>query len=487
MYPATVTVTDSDGDTDSETITITVTEANVAPVLDAIGKKGANELVELTFTATATDADLPAQTLTFSLGDGAPAGAAITAGGVFTWTPTEAQGPGTYDIRVEVSDGAGGTDFEVIMVTVGSPPVLDPIGNKTVDEGIQLSFTATATDADLPAQPLTFSLGAGAPTGAAITAGGVFTWTPTEAQGPDTHDITVVVSDGVSTDTETITVTVNEVNVAPVLGAIGNRTVNELALFTFTATATDADLPAQSRTFSLGAGAPAGAAITSGGVFTWTPTEAQGPGSYPITVAVTDSYGGTDSETITVTVNEVVSLAPVYRFYNFTNNTHFFTPSAEEADIVIANYPKVFRYEGICYYTNPANNTQPLYRFYNRNSSSHFYTASAEEAAHILATWPHIFTLDGQTYAVNPAPVPELHAGLPLLQPHQRQPLLHGLRRRGGHGDRDLAAPSTASRARPSGSGSRRSAAGRVATDGLTSTGRSSRSALSGVPARAMG
>ncbi len=101
-----------------------------------------------------------------------------------------------------------------------------------------------------------------------------------------------------------------------------------------------------------------------------------------------------------------VALAPVYRFYNFTNNTHFFTPSLDEANSVIANYPKVFRYEGICYYTNPANNTQPLYRFYNRVSASHFYTASLDEANHILATWPHIFTLDGQTYAVNPGPVP---------------------------------------------------------------------------------
>ena len=45
-------------------------------------------------------------------------------------------------------------------------------------------------------------------------------------------------------DSETITVTVNEVNVAPVLAAIGNQSVDERSLLTFTATATDADLPA---------------------------------------------------------------------------------------------------------------------------------------------------------------------------------------------------------------------------------------------------
>lgn len=99
------------------------------------------------------------------------------------------------------------------------------------------------------------------------------------------------------------------------------------------------------------------------------------------------------------------SLAPVHRFYNFTNNTHFYTPSDSEKDMVIATWPNVFNYEGVAYYTNPANNTQPLYRFYNRRSRSHFYTASQAEADHVNATWPSIFTYEGQTYKVSPSPV----------------------------------------------------------------------------------
>ncbi len=135
----------------------------------------------------------------------------------------------------------------------------------------------------------------------------------------------------------------------------------------------------------------------------------------PSTYAVTDLYDtvrpvdGDDNGSALPDIGcyelSQATLVPVYRFYNFVNSTHFFTDSAAEADMVIATWPNVYRYEGICYYTNPANNTQPLYRFYNKVSSSHFYTASAGEAAHILATWPHIFVLDGQTYAVNPGPV----------------------------------------------------------------------------------
>jgi uncharacterized protein (UPF0179 family) len=345
VYPITVIVTDNGTGnlSDNELIQVTVTEVNVAPILAAIGNKTVAEGSLLSFTATATDADLPANTLTFSLGAGAPAGAAITAGGAFTWTPTEAQGPGSYPITVIVTDNGTPAlnDTEAITVTVtevNAPPVLAAIGNKTVAEGSLLSFTATATDSDVPANTLTFSLGAGAPAGAAITAGGAFTWTPTEAQGPGTYPITVNVSDGTATVSELIQVTVTEVNVAPILAAIGNKTVNEGVLLSFTATATDADVPANTLTFTLGAGAPAGAAITAGGAFTWTPTEAQGPGSYPITVIVTDNGAPAlnDTETITVTVNEANNPPTVTNPGNQTVNEGVllaFTVTATDSDV----------------------------------------------------------------------------------------------------------------------------------------------------------
>ncbi len=66
---------------------------------------GFGEETALTFTASASDPDLPANALTFSLDAGAPAGASIHAmTGVFSWTPTEAQGPGSYDVTIRVTD-----------------------------------------------------------------------------------------------------------------------------------------------------------------------------------------------------------------------------------------------------------------------------------------------------------------------------------------------------------------------------------------------
>ena len=74
-----------------------------------------------------TDADLPANTLTFSLDSGAPAGASITGAGVFTWTPTNVQ-TGDFTVTVRVTDNGSPNlnDFETITIHVDAsvpPPV----------------------------------------------------------------------------------------------------------------------------------------------------------------------------------------------------------------------------------------------------------------------------------------------------------------------------------------------------------------------------
>jgi hypothetical protein len=334
---------------DSETITVTVTEVNQTPTLNPIGNQMVNEGTELRFTLLASDPDLPGQALVFGA-SGLPTGATFnTATREFVWTPSDTQGPNTYDVTFSVTDGVV-TTSETITITVNEvnqAPVLTLVGNQTVSEGQLLSFTATATDTDVPVQQLTFSLENGAtgqvPGGASITAGGLFTWTPTEVQGPGSYIFDVVVSDGTLSDSETITVTVNEANLAPVLNLIGNQIVNEGQPLTFTAGATDADLPAQPLTFSLANGAtgqvPVGASIDpASGVFTWTPTEAQGPGTFTFDVVVTDNgtLALSDSETITVTVNEgnqtpTFTSSPTVSVQE--NQTQVMTVTASDADV----------------------------------------------------------------------------------------------------------------------------------------------------------
>ena len=108
----------------------------------------------------------------------------------------------TYAIAV---DGYGGDQgaLTLNLFIVGSPverintaPTLARITNHVVDPGTLLSFAIIATDNDLPAQTLTYSLPPGAPAGASIDpASGVFSWQPAAEQADTTNHITVQVTD----------------------------------------------------------------------------------------------------------------------------------------------------------------------------------------------------------------------------------------------------------------------------------------------------
>lgn len=77
-----------------------------------------------------------------------------------------------------------------------TPPTLAPVADRTIRLGQTVSFTASASDVDDPAQTLTFDLAGASPLGSSInSATGLFTWTPSEPQAPSTNSITVRVTD----------------------------------------------------------------------------------------------------------------------------------------------------------------------------------------------------------------------------------------------------------------------------------------------------
>ena len=133
----------------TQTFTITVSAVNDAPVLALIGNLSVCQLSLLTFTASATDIDLPANTLTYSLLS-APSGASIGASsGVFTWTPDNIQsGPYTFTVRVTDNGTlpANLTDQETITVTVNvaAQPTITASGPTTFCIGGSVTLSSSA-------------------------------------------------------------------------------------------------------------------------------------------------------------------------------------------------------------------------------------------------------------------------------------------------------------------------------------------------------
>jgi PKD repeat protein len=159
---------------------------------------------------------------------------------------------------------------------------------------------------------LSFYVSAKDPSGKAVTygiknmptyatfSGGKFTWRPTfDQQG--TYIVTFTASNGTQTTSMDVQITVVNLDRAPILYAIGSKSVTAGSRLSFSVKANEPD---NSDTLVFSASPlPSGATFTSGayGTFTWTPTAAQ-RGTYNVTFKVSDGEMS-DSEVVAITVN----------------------------------------------------------------------------------------------------------------------------------------------------------------------------------------
>jgi hypothetical protein len=274
-------------------------------------------LATLTVTNSATDADLPANTLTYTL-VGAPSGASISSSGVITWTPAEAQGPTNVTLTTVVTDNGipplSATNSFVVEVRElnVAPTITVPSSEQVIEESTLFTVTITGGDTDQPANPLTFRL-VSPPEGMILNpASGQISWTPTEAQGPGTYTVTVVGTDtnGAAATSQQLSVTnsftvrVTETNAAPVIADIPPQSVHFGIPLKITTSVTDPDIPANTVTLSL-VNAPEGMTLDAAtGTINWTPAEAQ-LGVHTATLRATDN--GTPNASSTKTFQVTVT------------------------------------------------------------------------------------------------------------------------------------------------------------------------------------
>lgn len=96
----------------------------------------------------------------------------------------------------------------ITQVEVNTPPSLTNPGNQVSEVGAPVNLQVIATDADIPADPLTFS-STGLPPGLGISTGGLISGAPTTA---GTYPVSISVSDGTVSTTANLTWTVTDLD-----------------------------------------------------------------------------------------------------------------------------------------------------------------------------------------------------------------------------------------------------------------------------------
>jgi len=197
---------------------------NESPVLYSIGDRDVDENIPLTFLVHSGDPD---GTIPILYTSGLPNGADFTDNadttGTFSWTPTYEQA-GTYPITFFATDEID-TVYETIVITVNDvnrAPYIYPIADTTINQGETIAFTVYSGDPDGTIPDLTTST---LPDGAEFIDNsdttGSFSWTPTYDQ-EGVYSITFYADDGIAQVFDEVSITVNNVNRAPVLAQVAD-------------------------------------------------------------------------------------------------------------------------------------------------------------------------------------------------------------------------------------------------------------------------
>jgi hypothetical protein len=160
IYVVIVQVSDGQGGSDTQTISVTVTDVNDAPVITSNGG-GASATISLpenrtaVTTAAASDEDrtpLP-DALVYSIIGGADEelfGINSTSGALYFLdapdyeNPDDAGGDRVYNVRVQVSDGRGGTDFQDLTINLLNETITAPAKSYTAYGNTTLSVPVSS-------------------------------------------------------------------------------------------------------------------------------------------------------------------------------------------------------------------------------------------------------------------------------------------------------------------------------------------------------
>ncbi|HEX3044018.1 MAG TPA: PKD domain-containing protein [Bacillota bacterium] len=222
LYPGSYTATISalyGGVSLSASRTITVRPNNSPSVSLAASPTSGKAPLMVTFTATASDPDGDVLSYSWNFGDGSPVqSGGATASHIY-------QNAGTYNARVTVSDGKGGTTSagQTITARVNQPPSIPSFSaNPTIGRApLTVNFSATGSDPDGDLLSINWNFGDGSP----VQSG---SWAVSHIyQNPGVYNVLIIVSDtsgasATATTTIRATAPVSKEIYGPVVGNKGN-------------------------------------------------------------------------------------------------------------------------------------------------------------------------------------------------------------------------------------------------------------------------
>jgi len=289
-----ISVTDAFGGEDWTYFILSVENVNDAPNITTADVSAVLEDVPYSVDYNATDIDPTGDILTWSLNTTAAWLSLNSSSGLLSGVPTNEE-LGAYGLNVSVSDGNGGVDwhnFTVVVTNVNDAPIISgsDVSNATEDELYSVHYEAA--DVDPTNDTLSWDLHTNAPWLSINGTSGGLSGVPANADVGDSWVNVSCSDDHNGTDWTNFTLTVTNVNDAPIIITTDNVSATQYRLYSVDYMATDIDPTNDTLSWNLETNASWLYMNSSTGVLSGTPTNM---GTYPVKVTVGDGNGGTDS------------------------------------------------------------------------------------------------------------------------------------------------------------------------------------------------
>ncbi len=313
-----VRATDTGALTNDKTLTITVTNVDRAPTLNVINNMSVAAGATADQAISATDADGDAITFTSSgpafltRTDNAQVGNTRT-GNIHLAPPLGTTGTFAASVTATANAQTASRSFTITVTSVNQAPVLNQPANMTVNEGATADQVLTGSDPD--GNALTFTKVSG-PVFLTVTTTNATTGNAHLAPGfsdAGTSSATVRASDGSLTNDKSFTITVNNVNRAPVANAGGPYSGAVGVALTFHGEgSSDPDGDVLTYAWNFGDGGTGTGA---------TPSHAYlAAGTFTVTLTVTDNGTPALSNTATTTATVSTGGFAAHVFYRYNLN-----------------------------------------------------------------------------------------------------------------------------------------------------------------------
>jgi hypothetical protein len=296
----TIRATDSRGAFSDQTFRVHVINVNEPPTIISAAPTAAVQNQLFSYQAQASDPDA-GDVLMWQLTT-APPGMNISASGLVTWTPTQAQ-VGSNNVVIQVRDAAGATaqqSFSITVTNVNDAPVITDQISQNATEDIPFSLQLAAIDPD---GNQVFWFVVQAPESLKVNmSSGFLTWTPRQNVAGTTVQVKIRATDAVLSDTTTFSITVTAVNDPPVITTVLPSQFKQDTLYSIPLTATDEEgnavtwsVPRKPATMNI-----------IGNMLVWAPTIL---GLDTITIIATDGNGFDTLSSLVQVLTDAVSLS----------------------------------------------------------------------------------------------------------------------------------------------------------------------------------